>query len=254
MTRLRLVCLLAALPVLAGFTWPGTVEWLCTRGIRQYRAGEFEAATESFSRALEAASADDQRAKLQYNRGTALHREGRHEESAQALAAACSATEPQLRADASYNLGNALMAADEVESAIEAYKDALRAVPGHEDAKFNLELAQRRRQQQQRDQQQQEQQQEQQQGASGDEQDRQQPQPGEDQREEDPGEQPEQQQEDRGESGEARQEEAPRAEDELTAEQARALLRALATQDAEMQEIIRRAPETGPAVEGEKDW
>ena len=48
---------------------------------------------------------------------------------------------PRLAASALYNLGNARFADDDLEGAIRAYEESLRLAPGHEDAKFNLELA-----------------------------------------------------------------------------------------------------------------
>ena len=59
------------LPLLVGFVWPGTVEWLCTRGVRQYEGGQFQEAGESFERALEYESASGT---LQFNCGAALYR------------------------------------------------------------------------------------------------------------------------------------------------------------------------------------
>lgn len=48
---------------------------------------------------------------------------------------------PRLAASALYNLGNARFADDDLEGAVRAYEESLRLAPGHDDAKFNLELA-----------------------------------------------------------------------------------------------------------------
>ena len=64
------------------------------------------------------------------------------------LAATVKAAGPELAADASYNLGNARLAAGDFAGAAEAYKQALRVAPGGGDAKFNLELALREEQRQ----------------------------------------------------------------------------------------------------------
>jgi len=59
-----------------------------------------------------------------------------------------------LIAAASYNAGNAALAGQQLDAAIEAYKSALRLTPGDMEAKFNLAYAQRlkRQQEQQNDQ------------------------------------------------------------------------------------------------------
>ncbi|MGM0492613.1 MAG: tetratricopeptide repeat protein, partial [Armatimonadota bacterium] len=126
----------AVLPVLVAFTWPGTVEWLCTRGIKQYQAGQFEDAEASFARALEA---DPDNNTVEFNRGTTLHRRGLHDEASEAFEAAGSGGGPELARDAAYNRGNSRFAADDYEGAIEAYRDALRLDPGDGEAKHNLE-------------------------------------------------------------------------------------------------------------------
>ncbi len=55
---------------------------------------------------------------------------------------------PDLAVAATYNLGNARLAAGDFAGAVEAYKQTLRAAPGNRDAKFNLELAWREQQRQ----------------------------------------------------------------------------------------------------------
>ena len=69
--------------------------------------------------------------------------------------AATTARDPSIRGKAHYNRGNLLMKQQQLEPAIEAYKDALRADPRLESARVNLELAlrQREREEQQRQQQ-----------------------------------------------------------------------------------------------------
>ncbi|MGC9317446.1 MAG: tetratricopeptide repeat protein [Armatimonadota bacterium] len=252
MSRRWQVALLIAAPLLAGFTWPGTVEWLCTRGVAQYREGEYGEATEAFTRALQH---DPENATLRYNRGAALYREGRMPEAAETLEAAAVAEDTALRRDACYNLGNARFRQSDFEAAIEAYKEALRLDPDDMDAKHNLELAQRLQEQRQ---QQERQQQDQEQKQDRDQQDQDERQ--QQQRESQEGE--EQQTQEQPDGGEDEQIPAGRQEHsgqeveegELTAAQARRLLRALATEDAEMQEIIRRPPRRREPTRGEKDW
>ncbi len=251
-------------PALLGFTWPGTVEWLCTRGVKQYRARQYQEAGESFSRALQHSP---ENATLQYNRGTALYHQQRFEEAEEALSAAAGAAGEELSQDAHYNLGNARFAAGDLEGAIEAYKQALRLDPSDGEAKWNLELAQQRLDEQQQQQQQDQQQEEQKKDEESEQEQQEQEEREEESQQQDQGEeqQPDEDQGDQQQAEEAEQDQAepeqqdhaqpqPAEEGELTEEQARRLLRALASEDAEMQRIIRRTPRRREPQEGEKDW
>jgi len=250
----------ALIPALVGFTWPGTIEWLCTRGIKQYAAGEFDAAGESFERAIEH---DPLSHTLQFNRGAALYRQGRYDEAAGDFALAGKTGDQELARDAMYNLGNTHFKASDLKSAIEAYKEALRLDPNDAEAKHNLELAlQKQQEQEQQDQQQEDQQQEQDDEQQEDE-DQQQDDQQQEEEDEQQQDQQEQQQDDEQEQDEQQSsegdEQSPspadqRDEGELSEAQARRLLHALASQDAEMQKLIRRVPQRRQPREGEKDW
>ncbi len=254
-----------ALPALLGFTWPGAMEWLCTRGMRQYRAQRYDDAASSFTRAL---AVDPGNATLAYNRGTALYRAGDFDGAEEALGQAAKVGESDLRRDATYNLGNARFRAEDFQGAVEAYRQVLREDPTDGDARYNLELAQRMldqeqnqqsRQNQDEDQQQQQQDNEQQQQDQQQESDRQEnDQQQEDQQQEQAGQ--EQQSEGDLQAGPQGGEESsgqqaePTEDGELSAAQARRLLRALAGEDAQMQKIVRRSPRRSIPRPGEKDW
>lgn len=62
--------------------------------------------------------------------------------------------DPATKAIIYYNQGNAHYRMDDLEKAIDSYKEALRLNPADQDAKYNLELAQREQEQQQQQQQQ----------------------------------------------------------------------------------------------------
>ncbi|MGD9498177.1 MAG: tetratricopeptide repeat protein [Armatimonadota bacterium] len=249
-----LVLILLATPLLAGFTWPGALEWLCTRGVRQYRSDRFEDAAESFTRALRI---DPDNATLQYNRGTALYQAGQLDGAEEAFARATEGSDDTLTRDAQYNLGNTRFRAGNYHGAIAAYKDALRLDPTDMAAKHNLELAQRKlkeQQQQQQQQQRQEQQQQQEQQEQQQEQRRQEQREQEEQRQGQEQQHQRQQQQQQQEQQEAEQGAARMEEGQLSPDQARRLLRALAAEDARLQQIIRRAPRRRAPVEGERDW
>jgi Ca-activated chloride channel family protein len=134
------------------------------RGNRLYRAGRYAEAVEAYHEALRGG---DTSPELRYNLGTALLRLGRYEEAGQYLESALEGIEPDVRRRSYYNLGNRHLEAARaerdpqaqgalLESAVEAYKRALRHAPSDVDAKWNLEMA--LREQEENDQQQQAQQ------------------------------------------------------------------------------------------------
>jgi Ca-activated chloride channel family protein len=137
---------------LPSFHLPAAVEkWLwnprerTNAAIADYRQGDKESlkrATTEADTALRLAPGDPQ---VQYDAGTIHLRAGDRKEAAQALAQAAKAAGPDLAEAASYNLGNAHLAASDFDPAIAAYRQALRIDPTDKNAKWNLELAFRQR-------------------------------------------------------------------------------------------------------------
>ena len=234
-------------PLLMGFALPGTVERLCGRGNKLYAAEKYPEAAETYSRALKLRPDDPT---LQHNRGAALYKAGQLQASEQAFSAAMADAPQQLQQDLHYNIGNARYRLANFKGAIEQYKQALRLKPDDGEAKYNLELAQRKLKEQDEQQQQRK-----------DQQEREQPQEEKPEDERSREEEEEQAQQQDAEREQAEQAEADQAERQETGEegqamsreQAAALLRALAAEDAALQRIIRRAPPT-EARSVEKDW
>jgi hypothetical protein len=123
------------------------------RGNRAYHEQRWDDAVAAY----EAARGDEATTPtIDYDVGTALLRKAEampagpartavEDRALAALARAGQAPDPALRSRAHYNRGNALLARDKLDDAIAAYKDALRADRGFEDARLNLEQALRRR-------------------------------------------------------------------------------------------------------------
>lgn len=75
--------------------------------------------------------------------GTALFRNRQYDKAVEAFGRATDSDQPvQLRADAWYNRGNALIHGGKIEAAIESWQQALALDPDHENARYNLELVQ----------------------------------------------------------------------------------------------------------------
>ena len=245
----RLALTVALTPLLLGFSLPGGVERMCARGNRLYAQGKYQEAADTYARALKARPDDPT---LHYNQGTALYQAGNFQAADQALSAAMAEATKELQPDLHYNIGNTRYRLGDFKGAIEQYKQALRLNPDDAEAKYNLEMAQRKLKEQQEKQQEEEQKQEQQKDQEKQDKDRQQNQQ---QDREASQEEQEQQQAEQPQEQPAQQSQAGQATDEktLSKEQAAALLRALAADDAAMQKIIRRAPMAEPRAV-EKDW
>lgn len=153
-------------------------------GNRLYHEGRYDEAHRKYLEALRAAPDSPV---IRFNDANALYQTDEFARAADAyrgaIEAADDTTADALDARAWYNLGNAFFRQQQVEDALEAYKEALRRDPADTDAKHNLEVALQQLQQQR---------QQQSDGSDQDsEQDQNRPESGEEQPEPSPGEQPE---------------------------------------------------------------
>ncbi len=85
---------------------------------------------------------------VQYDAGTAHLEAGHARKAAAILEKAAKGAGPELSTAAHYNLGNARLAIGDGSGAVQAYKQVLRAEPGNQNAKYNLEIALREEQKQ----------------------------------------------------------------------------------------------------------
>lgn len=124
------------------------------RGVEHFEKGEYEEAVSRFGEALVEAPASPL---LQFDLAAALYKQGRYDEAIAALDKVAAEGGAEWSAGANYNLGNAHFragaAVEETEpqqalerwsQALLAYRRAMAADPGMEDAKFNHELVQHR--------------------------------------------------------------------------------------------------------------
>jgi tetratricopeptide (TPR) repeat protein len=156
------------------------------------------------------------------------------------------------KADAFYNMANTFLQEQNLEGAIENYKQAIKLNPADMDARRNLYLAklmqkqQQEQEQQQQQQQQQEQQQEQDQSQSEDQQQQEQQENDESQQQE------EQQQSEESQVDNNNEESAAEEAQELNKEDAENLLQIIENEEKRVQEKLRKV--SGSKKKPEKDW
>jgi Ca-activated chloride channel family protein len=262
-----------------------SAEKLNNVGNEAFENQEYESALMAYHQAGEDSP---ELAEPHYNAANTHYRLEDYEQALQQIEAALVSEESgdQLDQYSFYNLGNTFFQGQQFDTAVEAYKEALRLNPDDLEAKQNLELALRQMQQQQQDQQQQEQEQqdqqdqeeqqdeqqqseeqqdsqqdEQQQDQQSEEQQDQQGEEQQDQQSEEQQDQQEQQQDPQDGDGEPQEDQQqdgqangqPQQLEGLTEEQARQLFEA-AAQDTESLEEFLQQVLVSPMAPPAEDW
>jgi len=113
------------------------------KGDRYYRRQEVREAEESYQMALQKKESP----KTRYNLGVTVYAQGRYEEAARHFRHSLNKlSESSKRADAAFNMGNALFRKGDLAGSVEAYKQTLRLRSGDQAARHNLSVALRRQQ------------------------------------------------------------------------------------------------------------
>jgi Ca-activated chloride channel homolog len=146
---------MALVPALCAFEPLRRPNPLVEEGNGEYRQKRYDQAKERYERARRKTTGTESDADVRYDLGTALLALGRTDEAAAELR---QAARGGAGAKAFYNLGNAHLQAQRFADAIDAYRQALRLAPEHQDAKWNLELAMRMKQEEEKKRQQKQQQ------------------------------------------------------------------------------------------------
>ena len=253
-------------------------------GNTNYETGNFIDAEINYKKALEKNS---DLLEAQFNLGDALVKQERFDEALEAFEKVSASTENQnLKADALHNKGNVLLSQQNLEGAIESYKDALRINPKDHETRYNYayvkKLLDEQQQQQNQDQQQNEDNQEEnkeedkdQNDSSNDQEDQnnegsenkdQENSENEDDKQDQQDEggnnndETEQDQQDKGQtdgedSNEENKGEQPKPqENKLSPEEAQRLLEALNQQEEKVQDKMKKHKLKGAKVKIEKDW
>lgn len=253
-------------------------------GNTNYETGNFIDAEINYKKALEKNS---DLLEAQFNLGDALVKQERFDEALEAFEKVSASTENQnLKADALHNKGNVLLSQQDLEGAIESYKDALRINPKDHETRYNYayvkKLLDEQQQQQNQDQQQNEDNQEEnkeedkdQNDSSNDQEDQnnegsenkdQENSENEDDKQDQQDEggnnndETEQDQQDKGQTDgedsneENKGEQTKPQENKLSPEEAQRLLEALNQQEEKVQDKMKKHKLKGAKVKIEKDW
>jgi len=222
------------------------------QGRGEYARGSHPQALEAFERAAMARPHDPS---VRFNVADGLYKNGRYDEAATLFKALGADAASPLAGAARYNLGNSLFQKQDYKGALQAYRDALRALPGDADTRRNLELALRKLQEQE-EQKKRDQQQKDDQKQDQDKQDQKQDQQGQDQKDQKgepkPNPNPQQGQNQRPQTPEEKADQRFRQEAGMPKERAMQLLDALQQNEkAEQQKAL--ALKRAQRKKG-KDW
>jgi len=249
-------------------------------GNSQYETGNFVDAEVSYKKALEKNS---NLLEAQFNLGDALAKQERFDEALASFDLVSSTTEDtELKANALHNKGNVLLQQQDLEGALESYKDALRVNPKDHQTRYNYAYAKKKLAEQQ-EQEENEENQDDENKEEGDEnkenqekgdkkkedsehKDQEKSEEDKEQEDEDKQEEgenkeedSEQEQQDKGqtdgeESEEQEDQQAKPKEDKLTAEEAMRLLEALKQEENKVQDKMKKYKIKGTKQKIEKDW
>ena len=252
-------------------------------GNSQYDSGNFVDAEVNYKKAIEENS---NLLEAQFNLGDALVKQERFDEALASFDLVSSTTDdPELKANALHNKGNVLLQQQDLEGALESYKDALRVNPKDHQTRYNYAYAKQQlaEQQEQEEQEESEENQDEENKEEGDEnkdnqekgdkkkedsenQDQEETEDDKEQEEGDKQEEDEnseddseQDQKDKGqtdgeESEEQQDQQAKPKEDKMTAEEAMRLLEALKQEENKVQDKMKKYKIKGTKQKIEKDW
>jgi len=251
------------------------------KGNTQYDSGNFIDAEINYKKALEK-NADLLEA--EFNLGDALVKQERFDEALESFEKVSSSSEnPDLKANALHNKGNVLLSKQDLEGALESYKDALRINPKDEETRYNYAYVKNLLDQQQQEQEQNEEDQDEnkddkEQNEENKDKGDQNKENSEDQGQEDSENKDKDKKEDQQDQGENKEDESkqdqqdkgqtdgedsdeekkgeqpkPR-ENKLSPEEAQKLLDALNQQEDKVQDKMKKHKLKGAKVKIEKDW
>lgn len=222
------------------------------KGNNNYKEGNYQQAEVEYRKALEGNPASY---KADFNLGNALYKQKQYDAAAAKYAGlAEKESDRQKLGRYYYNLGNALFEKKNYQESIEAYKNALRNMPGDMDAKHNLQMALRmlNEQQQQQQQQQQNKNDQQQNKDQQKQQDSGQNQQNQDQKNQDQQDKNQQQDQKNQESQDNSQQQQVKGQ--ISPEDAERILQALENEEKDVMKRVQEKKERAQKVQSDKNW
>jgi len=193
-----------------------------------------------------------------YNLANTLTRQNRIDEAARQYQALSSRSDidKKKRAAAFHNLGNCMLQGNNLQGAIEAYKDALRNNPNDLETKYNLAWAQDKMRQQQNEQQQNQDQNKQDENQEQQNKDNQQQDQQQNQEQQEQQNQDQQQQQDNQQQQEQKPEPQPQdqTEQQMSKEDAMRILEALENDEKDVQDKVQKQKAQPQRRRTQKDW
>ena len=223
------------------------------QGNKEYSRNNYEQSEIEYRRALDENPGSG---KAIFNLGDALYRKGKFEEAGVEFDKYSAVNQEKLsQAAAHFNRGNSFLQAGELEKSIDAYKSSLMADPSNHQAKYNLAYAQDLLNQQN----QQEKNQDPENNENQDQEDKEQKQDnkGDDNENQNKGDQEEEKDDNQDQNQEDKPEENQSqnpGENKMTREDAERLLQALANNEQEVQEKVKKEKAAAARVKTLKNW
>lgn len=218
-----------------GTSWAQADKKFIRQGNREYEKNKFQESEIFYRRAIDK---NKESADAAFNAGDALYRQKKFEDAGNQFIETHRMNEDRDKKSVSlYNLGNSLLMANKVKESIEAYKNSLRLNPGNMEAKYNLAYAQDLLEQQQQQQQQQQ---------NNDQQDQ--------DKEDDEKKDQDQKQDEQKQQDNEQQQQNQSDEQSVSREDAERLLNAIANDEKDVQEKVKRAKAAKERVKTLKNW
>lgn len=236
--RKSIICLICGFFLLSLSVNAQTDKKYLRKGNREYEKKNYP---ESEILYRKASDKNKQSPDAAFNIGDALYRQNKYEDAGKQFLDNTNETEnPEKKSAGWYNMGNSLLKANKIKESIEAYKNSLKLNPDNPEAKYNLGYAQDLLKQQQ------EQQQKQQQQQNKDNKDQNKDQDKEDQKDKN------ENNKDQDKKKEEQQQQPQ--EQSISKEDAQRLLNALANDEKNVQEKVKREKAAQTRVRTAKNW
>jgi len=129
----------------ANYSYAASASKEVKEGLRQYKAGDFAAALDSF---VKAQLQEPEAPEIFFDIGSANYKNGDYKSAMDSFQAALKGAGDELKPRILYNMGNTAYKLGDLEKSIEHYETALKADPEDNDSKKNLEFVKRKLEQQ----------------------------------------------------------------------------------------------------------